>query len=321
MTSSNRQKSLDPVEQLVAASRELMADALQAYGQGRPLKVAASAPVAIEQLTKALLWQTNPALLVMLDRSHEESLRILTGNAPSLAHPRLRTVGLDAALRRVPETIVETVSKEKRQELINARNGAVHVGQAKESASILATALKIANRLLEALSVDSAEYYKPHTETVANLLMENRTEVQRTVDQKMARARFRWEEFKDLSHDQLTALAERGLETHSGFDDTGAVVTRCPVCHHDGSLEVHLDVNYEIDAEWSDGEQVTSVHPFWEVAPFRFTCHVCGLTINGNEELLAAGLPAGTMTPDESELRTEWDISEFITEYPPDLSS
>lgn len=306
----------DPVEQLVAGSRELMADALQAYGEDRPLKVATSAPVAIEQLAKAVLWRTNPALLVTLDRAQEDSLLILTSAAPSLAHPRLRTVGLDAALRRIPEAITGTVSKESRQELISARNGAVHVGQARESASILTTALKLSNCLLEALGLNPADYYHPHAETVTSLLNANRSEVQQRVDQKKARARFRWEERRELGIDQLTAIAQRGLD--SNLDDyyVGTVARPCPVCDYEGALGVYLDVGFEIDAEWSDGEQTTSVHPFWEVSPFEYACHVCGLRVSGSDELVAAGLPTGTLVPDENELHTDWTVGEFLAENP-----
>jgi hypothetical protein len=84
----------------VRSAARWIRDALTAWAEDDFPKVATLAPLAVEHLGKAVLWNANPALLVPLSQDAEASLFILV-ERPDLSASKLRTIGLKIVLGRL----------------------------------------------------------------------------------------------------------------------------------------------------------------------------------------------------------------------------
>ncbi|MBL1080355.1 hypothetical protein JK358_38775 [Nocardia sp. 2] len=87
-----RQRERD-VAHLVESASGWMGEALDAWSDDDYAKVSLLAPLAVEHLGKAVLWQVNPVLVVPLSPDAEASL-VKLATTPGLTDPKLRTVGL-----------------------------------------------------------------------------------------------------------------------------------------------------------------------------------------------------------------------------------
>lgn len=145
-------------ESLVASARVWMSEALTAWAEDETTKVAVLAPLGVEHLGKAVLWSRNPVLLAPLATNAERSLLELA-TAPNLKSPKLRTIGLDRVLHRLESVLgALPIDRARRARMIDVRNGAMHVGSARESRHVLLDALAMCNVLLDVLG-ESKEHF------------------------------------------------------------------------------------------------------------------------------------------------------------------
>ncbi len=126
-------------------------DALTAWADNDYGKVSLAAPLAVELLGKAVLWNASPALLVPLQADAEASLFILA-ERPDLDAPKLRTIGLKIVLGRL-ETLLGGlhIDGKQRTRMVDTRNGAMHIGSAEQSRFVLIDALTLSVPLLARL--------------------------------------------------------------------------------------------------------------------------------------------------------------------------
>ena len=183
--------SRDVVSLIVSAS-SWMDDAMKAWAAGDFAKVGLMAPMAVEHLGKAALWNRNPVLLVRLDPNEEASLMALA-TAPNLAAKALRTVGLKLLLTRVEKVLggAPVLVRSDRERMVNVRNGITHIGTGELSRHVLLDALTVTNALLAHLDIDSGTFYGTHATNATELLDAKRTETGHTVLEKRARAQQR----------------------------------------------------------------------------------------------------------------------------------
>lgn len=67
----------------------------------------------------------------------------------------------------------------------------------------------------------------------------------------------------------------------------------CPACEHQALVYGSYDVNWAPDWDYSDGEAwVAGAYPVVHFSPGTLDCRVCGLELDGEAELEAAGVPA-----------------------------
>lgn len=135
-------------------------------------------------------------------------------------------------------------------------------------------------------------------------LDKRRTEVAHRVADQIASARENWHLASErLGPEGITALTSL-IERYVYREDEEPV--ECPACGSDavGSGTITIDEEPEVDhdgPEWFVSG--VSLIPFLEVSGFR--CSVCGLELDGSEEVAAGGLPPRV------ESRVEIDPSEY----------
>lgn len=314
------------VSQLVDASASWIDAALRAWSDDDFSKVALLAPLAVELLGKAVLWNTNPVLVVPLADSGEASLLSLA-TKPRLSDPKLRTVGLAALLSRLDSVLSGGLSldKGKRSRMVNVRNGAVHVAVPAQSRHVLVDSLGVCNRMLDNLGRDPKLFYRNHFESVEALLDQKRSEVGHQVAAKRARARLHLREIEERVGGGVFSEVTERLEDNANDLDPDHLVSSdwavdalCPECSSRGRLQGPIDLDAQIDFDVTGfGGGHYSADPYlagWDVTltPTSFACNVCRLTLNGSQELEECSLPSS---------RHPIDIDDLGEDFDPDLES
>ncbi|MFC0674551.1 hypothetical protein [Brachybacterium hainanense] len=313
--------AVDPnVAALVASASRWMGKALAGWFDDDTETVGLLAPIAVEHLGKAVLWSRNPALLVPLSNNAEPSLQILASR-PNIANPRLRTIGLGVLLDRLERTMgTSPLTDDEKKRLTDTRNGSVHVGAKVQSAHVLRDALRLCSVLLEDLGTDLGTFFGDQHDTAVGILDAQRTEVESRVLAKKACARKRIADLEALLGERAFAEAAALLEAEAKDAlDSGileAVIDHpCPICERTGRLGGFLDV--EGDVDW-DIERVGDAYEsypigFWRLhfTPMAFGCNVCKLSIDRQDELTAAKLPAEAYEIESEDLDDDFDIDDY----------
>jgi hypothetical protein len=311
-------------EVLIAAARRWIREALDAWAEDDQAKVALMAPMAVELLGKATLWRKNPVLLVQLTDQHEASLFLLA-TRPDLAAKGLKTIGLQVVMNRLIKLLgALPVAKDRRQRMVDVRNGAVHVGAGEEARYVLLDCLALVGVLLRQLGLERKDFFGPHITTVDALLDERRTEISRQVAVKMARARARLSRLEETLGEAAFQKATDELEEQRWTlepDDFviggGAVEVDCPECGSKAKLFGDVDVRAEDDFEaeaLGGGRYDTIAVTHWQaiLSPGTFFCMVCNLLLNGTQELGEAGLPSRSFDISSDDLGPDFDLDGHI---------
>ncbi|MFB8005123.1 hypothetical protein [Nocardia sp. NPDC056000] len=304
------------VAQLIQTAAAWMGDAMDAWTDENYAKVAVLAPLAVEHLGKAVLWQENPVLLVPFLPEAEASL-VKLATAPSLAEPKLRTVGLKLLLGRLEAVIgALPLDAKRRNRMVDVRNGALHVAASSTSRYVLIDALTLCNVFLEKLDHDVAEFYGDHRRNITALVDQGRSEVQHTVDAKRARAQRKFTMLLDQLGEDVFTTTVQSLEQAAPYvldrDALGSlsISWSCPECGCEGRLAGGLDLSSRREnGIYSDDELSVVYHSGWEIemVPGLFCCNVCSLTLSGVQELAAADLPSGLIVIDENSLGPDFN--------------
>lgn len=313
--------AVDPnVTALVASASRWMGKALAGWVDDDPETVGLLAPIAVEHLGKAVLWARNPALLVPLSNSAEPSLQILASR-PTIANPRLRTIGLGVLLDRLERALgAFPLATDEKKRLTDTRNGSVHVGAKGQSAHVLRDALRLCSVLLEDLGIDLGTFFGDQHGTAVGILDAQRTEVEGRVLAKEARARKRIadleEQLGETAFAEAAALLE--AEARDALDSAileAAIDHSCPICERTGRLGGFLDV--EGDVDW-DVEKIGDAYEsypigFWRLhfTPMAFGCNVCKFSIDRHDELVAAKLPSEAYEISADDLDDDFDLDEY----------
>lgn len=314
--------AVDPnVAALVASASRWMGKALAGWVDDDPETVGLLAPIAVEHLGKTVLWSRNPALLVPLSNNAEPSLQILASR-PTIANPRLRTIGLGVLLDRLERTMgTFPLAADEKKRLTDTRNGSVHVGAKGQSAHVLRDALRLCSVLLEDIEIDLGNFFGDQHSTAVGILDAQRTELENRVLAKEARALKRIadleEQLGETAFVEAAALLE--AEARDALDSLileAAIDHSCPICERTGRLGGFLDV--EGDVDW-DVEKISDTYEpyptgFWRLhfTPMAFGCNVCKFSIDRHDELAAAKLPAEAYEIAPGDLDEDFNIDDYV---------
>jgi hypothetical protein len=305
---------------MVESASRWMQDALTAWAEDDFPKVATLAPLALEHLGKAVLWNANPALLVPLSQDAEASLFILV-ERPDLSAPKLRTIGLKIVLGRLEALLGGLpIDAKQRTRMVDTRNGAIHVGSAEQSRYVLIDALTVCVPLLARLSTTAEWFYGDHKINADGLLKEKRTEVDHVVAAKRAKARMLLQrlevqlepdEFEEVTSTRAGA-AEYVIDPNDfgSFGNMYSIARDCPECGSEGRLIGTVDVTHEANYEQVGVDDFVIRGPdyyFIDLIPSAFACNVCKLTLHGQQELTACGLPSSRMDVQDYQLGPDFD--------------
>ncbi|WP_433734926.1 hypothetical protein ACQP0C_41600 (plasmid) [Nocardia sp. CA-129566] len=300
------------VQHLIKSASGWMGEAMNAWSDDDYGKVALLAPLAVEHLGKAVLWKTNPVLVVPLSQEAEASL-VKLATTPSLTDPKLRTVGLKLLLNRIEAvTGALPLNNSRRNRMVEVRNGAMHIASSETSRHILTDSLTLCNLFLEQLESAPELFYGDHRWNVKDLVAQGRSDVQHRVAQKLARARRHLTLLEERLGETLFQETTERLQDDAAYDlDDGgwAVDWACPECGSHGRITGPIDlsqaINYDCDPDGPDDPHTGD----WEVtiSPTSFSCNVCRLTLAGADELLAGGLPAYATSISTDDLGPDFD--------------
>jgi hypothetical protein len=328
---SNLNLSRDVVSLVISASSWLD-DAMKAWAAGDFAKVGVMAPMAVEHLGKAVLWNKNPVLLVQLDPNEEASL-VALATTPNLASTTLRTIGLKLVLARIEKVLggAPILVNSDRNRMVNVRNGITHVGTSEMSRHVLLDALTMTNRLLAHLKVAPETFYRKHAANTTELLDAKRTETGHTVLEKRARAHQRVDQLKEsLGHGYEETAGRLELQRKQLTPPVGlgyqieAIDHRCPECLNTGRLfgYIEFEDQMDFDVEPLGGGQYKAVPmPYWEIwfSPQAFECAVCRLILANPAELSEAALSTERRDVSPEDLGEHFDLQEAIrNEFGPD---
>ena len=240
------------VRQLMQSAADWMHDAMDAWSDDDYWKVAVSAPLAVEHLGKALLWETNPVLVVPLLPEAEASL-VRLATAPSLADPKLRTIGLKLLLSRIEAvTGPLPLNATRRSRMVDIRNGAMHAAVSTTSRYVLIDSLTVCNVFLERLGRDPGLFYGDHKYNVKELVAEGRSEIEHTVAAKLARARKNLTQLEERLGEALFQETTDRLEEDAAYelDEPGgrAVDRSCPECGSNGRMSGSIDLSRRVSS-------------------------------------------------------------------------
>ncbi|WIB60220.1 hypothetical protein DEJ13_17545 [Curtobacterium sp. MCLR17_007] len=280
-------------------AKRWMRDALEAWSNDDLEHVAMIAPLSLELLGKATLWDMNPVLVMPSAPSEEQLLRSVS--RPDLRDPSARTVGLGGVLSRLASLIPNWPIPKSRQSLIaDVRNGAAHVGITDRVESVLQDCLLATAVLLPHVGLTKEQHFGPYAGLVDALMNKRRETVE-------GRVKLR----REQALAQLAALEARlGRTGYEGAlvskesarrlldpSDSGriGVDSECPACDYVGRLQGEADIEVEVDVDVErdvDGwKPVYQAFPVVWFHPDEFACAVCNFRVSDQEELAEAGLP------------------------------
>lgn len=317
------------VAALVKSASRWIREAMEGWADDDYEAIALLAPIAVEHLGKAALWRRHPSLLVPLSANGEESLYILT-ERPDLTNRRLRTIGLSTVLNRLDRCLNDfPLSKERRQRLVDIRNGSVHAGLRTESRHVLTDALTVCGALLADLGLSDNDFYGDQRWNVGGLLSQQRDGVHATVAAKMARARNHLTRLearlgREVFDQTCAALEANAIHTfepdvYSSFTrDWVAFDRECPECGSQGRiigrLEADLDADWDVEPNGDGTYESFYIGETWTLflTPQSFGCNVCQLSLVDRDELRAGGLEYTRYEVDENDLDSDFDLQDFI---------
>jgi hypothetical protein len=301
------------LDQFVSAAQRFSGIALTAYTKGEFELVLMNAAIAMENLSKALLFATNPAFLVELHTKQFDALLFLTGHGHKATKLRTpRTIGAKEALARVRQLIEIKTPKEPLDRLIEIRDGALHTGSFGPTSTreLLTYALRYVNEIydgLENLQAWCDDRWGEHTDLVDTLVKQSWTDVQHEVNRKVTAARARLRELMDqipgdlerhavaeARQDTVSHLAGRPLgRNEDGLQISGELL-HCPACNYPGALCLGVVLHeYDLPEKLGPMDRIEEVASLVDVyiESRVLTCRVCGIDLAGADELKAAGVP------------------------------
>ncbi|WP_292604269.1 hypothetical protein [Nocardioides sp. REDSEA-S30_B4] len=310
---------------LIRAASAWAQDALSAIHDEADHRAAVAGPMAVELLGKAVLWRTNPLLVVAPELLKDSASVVKIAGDPDLRGQRMKTIYLAEVLKRIAILLGGLPLDQKKQDrLCDTRNGGAHAGLPGPSRQALEDSLSVLDALLAYLDMDPDEFYGDLASTAAGLRAEYRDAIDAHVQlesvmgawvalQKLRKS-LGDAEFEDLCRRRYEATDEDLAPENfgAGFFRTPYA---CPACSEEGRLfgSVEVDDRVEYDHEKvgpGDYEAVPYVSLVPSLIPEVFACNVCKLVLRSAAELAAADLPDTRFEVSEGALGPDFDAAE-----------
>lgn len=301
-------------DRLVRIAQRRTRSAIESWHDNDPESVVLMAPLAVELLGKAALWSLNPALLALTAGPSAESSLVRLARGDDIEAKGLRTIGLAGVLTRLDQTMTGfPIEGRRAARMIDARNGSTHIGSAHDEVRyVFLDCLTVTDFLLLQMARDRRAFYGVDRATVDALSAEHQESVEATVKMRLAKSRNLLRRRED--RDGLVDFNARNIEREA--DRMGLVAdhyvpggtstdTACPECGSVGRLFGYPDAEAEVDWDvepLGNGQYESFAVGYWQASfdPSYFACTVCGLYLDGRDELEIAGLPARRFDLDDA---------------------
>ena len=296
--------SLPEVGELIESASKFARSTIDAYGIPENDRVFFMAGVSLEHLLKACLASRHPALILDLKQKDSwSSLHSILTNQQTQVK-KFRTISLFEALERVKNLITSNANFQDLVNLIDLRNGAVHLGVSQPvEERVLIAFLRQINVCLSDLKISDVDFWQSHLSIVNALLSGETNRVKKDVARKLSQSKLRYEQKTQGWMPEMKELASRKLM----LPLFGMEPYTCVVCNSDGQAYGDHDIQYEVASESEDtGEFI--IRDVWvEFTPGSFKCSSCGLHLSSGEELLEAGFS-------DQAIISKLDLNEVIEE-------
>ncbi len=283
------------VEQLLSGAAAFAQSGLRARLEGDSMVYLLHASTALELLAKAFLASLHGSLIAAPDF---DSLLHGCGQSRHARTPpsRMRTITMADALKRVGQILPAIENLQPSLKLLaDVRNGVVHAGRLEPGAedAALVPFIKACDHLL--LSVpggDRARIWGELVSIVDARLSDSAKAAELVVADALASARLafdtRYASLDDAVRDGVLSSIENSYDVTKYEED----VVDCPACGRRSLTHGSYEVDWEADWDVEGGEgYVAGVYPVVTYSPGYLYCRVCGLELDGEEQLSAAGVP------------------------------
>lgn len=277
------------------SAMEFAQSALDAHRARRFRRVAIDAATSLEHLAKASLAKRSPALLAELrNEANFSSLLVLMGISGGRPPRQLRTVGLRDALARARVFVPSMASDAELQTLVDMRDGSVHAAQNDEVEERLVLAfVNQADAFLEDLGRDRATFWAGQLGVVDALLADANDKIAREVAIKVAGARAEFERrYGDGPPEVLRLVRQLAGSSRIHADEERM---QCPACASPARESGEHEVDWDFEQD-DDGRLRATLGKVWFNA-LAFECRVCGLELEDEAQLAAAGMEQRWLVP------------------------
>lgn len=266
--------------------------ALDAYRRGDFETFYVQAGIALELAMKAKLAGISPYLLapdgVKWFQHGQNFAKGLT------SAKGLRSVSADHALQRLQaiEPALMAGIASNIEETVTRRDQSVHMGVYTKPSDeeLLSHAAAFVQAVNGLLLQEPTQFWSEYGGLAGELVADERDVVRVRVETKFATARSL---FAALTEDQRSTLSENGSAFFDEYaeETPGLVLVECPVCASQAVANGDLTDDGEPDWDHREPDPVGWIHDIKTVIT-SFDCKVCQLTLEGADEIVAAGLPS-----------------------------
>lgn len=259
------------------------------------------AAIALELLGKAALANVNPCLIA--DPSDDGvSLLIAAGMSQDFSKAKsIQAKGVFSRCRRA----FQPFDSDEADRIAKARNEELHSGlmpfdSIRDQDAWWQRYWAQAVILIDAQREDIADFVgAKRAPAVQRQLDDNAKHVQQYASRRIAEAKDRWDQA--LASSSAAADLSQLIRRLPMFLMSFSSAVTCPACGNTGSLIGEEVASSEVEYDHETGEALELLAVFPEV----FECQHCGLLLEGQRYLDAAGLDE--LISDEREYEPEWD--------------
>jgi hypothetical protein len=284
-------------EGLESSAARFAQSGLRAHLDGDPAVYLLHAATALELLAKALLASLHGSLIAAA-KDFDSLLHVSNHSRHARQPPtRMRTITMPEALSRVGQVV--PALENLRPSLIllaEIRNGVVHAGQldVQSYESVLVPFMTACDHLLAAMpQPNRGRFWGEFVEMVDVRISDSAKVAEVAAAEAITVARLAFDgRFSPMDRATREAVLSgiEGAYAPTKYEET---LVTCPACDTPALAHGSYDVDWE--PEWEIGDDGEPWSPgavlIVTFRPGSLECHACGLSLDGEDELRAAGVP------------------------------
>jgi hypothetical protein len=289
-------------DELCSAAASFAQSSLKARLDGESMVYLLHAATALELLAKSFLASIHGSLIAADDF---DSLLHGCSQSRHARKPRsrMRTITIVEALKRAGQVLPAIDNlRQSLQLLADVRNGVVHAGQLERGAdkAVLVPFLRACDHLITGMAEgDRERLWGELLSMVDARLSDSSKAAELAATDALTAARLAFDRRYGSLDNAVRDAVLSGVESAYDVTKYEEDLVDCPACSRRAITHGSYDVEWEADWDVADGEAyVAGVYPVVTYAPGHLACRVCGLELDGEEELGAAGVPAAWQIED-----------------------
>ena len=264
------------------------------------------AEMSFELIGKTFLTGLHPSLIIKTDDFESLLQACKIGEFGNRSLTKIKTISGREVLKRCKKILPKLAPMENTlKDLIQLRNTLVHIGEIdnKDFDNKYRTFLRSVIIIGNAAGISNKELFGDFKEGVENFLDETKGEVEKIVNEKIMSAKINFEnKFKDMDEYIKKKVIET-IEHSYMLAKYEEELVECPACGHLGVLRGSYEYTWNRDDDFGASEPSVDVTMY----PEEFQCGVCGLKLEGDDELEIVDLSDSIEMEGDPEDFSEYD--------------